>query len=39
VSALLRAAGLVILDCRIDQSRGMLGKMDKGLHMIAKRPD
>jgi trans-aconitate methyltransferase len=39
LSALLRAAGLVILDCRIDQSRGMLGKMDKGLHMIAKRPD
>ena len=38
LSGLLRAAGLVILDCRIDQSRGLLGQMDKGLHMIAKRP-
>ena len=37
LAELLRAAGFDILDCRIDESRGMLGKMDKGLHFMLRK--
>ena len=37
LAELLRTAGFDILDCRIDESRGMLGKMDKGLHFMLRK--
>ena len=34
---LLQDAGFDILDSRTDESRGMLGRMDKGLHIMARK--
>ena len=35
LQTLLQVAGFDLLDSRTDESRGMLGRMDKGLHIIA----
>ena len=37
LQTLLRDAGFDILDSRTDESRGMLGRMDKGLHIMARK--
>ena len=37
LQTLLQDAGFDILDSRTDESRGMLGRMDKGLHIMARK--
>ena len=37
LQVLVQDSGFDILDSRTDESRGMLGKMDKGLHIIGRK--